>query len=223
MEQEQFQQTEQIQEPQKKKRNKKPFIFGLLMVLAGVAIGGSFAYFTSQDTFTNEFKTKPYVMEVKETFESPSDWTPGTTTNKTIVATNKGDVPAAVRVKLTESWKDANNQSLSLKDSSNNSAAIINFATDSSTKWTKSGEWYYYKTKLAKNQSTSSLIDSVTFNPAVAISSTDNCVDDTVNHTRTCTTTTGGYAGGTYTLEIKVETVQYDQYQTAWTTDVVIN
>ncbi len=233
----QIQQTEQIQEPQKKKMNKKPILFGLLMVLVGVAIGGSFAYFTSSDTFTNEFKTKPYVMEVTETFQSPDDWTPGTTTNKTIIATNKGDVEAAVRIKLTESWKDANNQSLSLTDASNNSAAIINFASDLNTKWTKSGDYYYYKTKLAKNQSTSTLINSVTFNPAVAISSTDNCVytltDNTTTTTKpsnmstvksvTCTTTTGGYAGGTYTLEVKVETVQYDQYQTAWNTNVVIN
>ena len=225
------------QEQTQQKKNKKPILFGLLMLLIGGIVGGTFAYFTSQDTFENEFKTKPYKMEVTETFESPTDWTPGTTTNKTIVAKNTGDVDAAVRVKLVESWKDANNQTLALKDGNNNAAAIINFASDLSTKWTKSGDWYYYNTKLTKNQTTSSLINSVTFNPAVNISTEDVCTytltNDTTTTTKpadmstvkstTCTTTTSGYAGGTYKLDITVETVQYDQYQTAWSTDVVIN
>ncbi len=225
------------QEQTQQKKSKKPILFGLLMLLIGGVIGGTFAYFTSSDTFENEFKTKPYKMEVTETFESPTDWTPGTTTNKTVVAKNTGDVPAAVRVKLEESWVDANNQALELKDGNNNAAAIINFANDLSTKWEKSGDYYYYKTKLANGQSTSSLIQSVTFNPAVDISTTDVCTytldDDTTTTTKpndmstvkstTCTTTTSGYAGGTYKLDVTVETVQYDQYRTAWNTNVVIN
>ena len=174
------------QEQTQQKKNKKPILFGLLMLLIGGIVGGTFAY-------------------------------------KTIIAKNTGDVEAAVRVKLVESWKDANNQTLALKDGNNNAAAIINFASDLNTKWTKDGDWYYYKTKLTKNQSTSSLIQSVTFNPAVTIATDNNCVEDATAHTRTCTTTTSGYAGGTYKLDITVETVQYDQYQTAWSTSVAIN
>lgn len=207
-------------------KNKKSLVALLLVAVLGV-VGVTIAYFTSTDTFANVFGTKPYSMEVVETFESPNDWVPGTTTNKTVVATNKGDVEAAVRVSYTESWVDANGDSLALKDGSNNSAAIINFASDLSTKWTKSTEggkdYYYYKTKLAKNASTTSLIESVTFNPNVTISTTDNCVTNATAHTKTCTTTTSGYAGGTYTLTITVETVQYDQYKTAWGTSVTIS
>lgn len=210
-------------------KNKKSLVALTLVAVLGV-VGVTIAYFTSTDTFTNVFRTKPYNMEVVETFESPDNWTPGTTTDKTIVATNKGDVEAAVRISYTEEWKDANNQTLPLTDNATptpNRAAIINFASDLNTKWTQSTEggttYYYYKTKLAKNQSTSSLIDSVTFNPAVTIGATDNCVDDATAHTRTCTTTTNGYGGGTYTLTFTVETVQYDQYQTAWGTSVAIS
>lgn len=210
-------------------KSKKSLVALLLVAVLGI-VGVTIAYFTSTDTFKNVFGTKPYSMEVVETFESPDDWTPGTTTNKTVVATNKGDVEAAVRVSYTESWVGANGEPLSLTDSATptpNRAAIINFASDLSTKWTKSTEggkdYYYYKTKLAKNASTTSLIESVTFNPAVTISTTDNCVEDATAHTKTCTTTTSGYAGGTYTLTIKVETVQYDQYQTAWGTSVAIS
>ena len=208
-----------------KKKNKKSLVALLFVAILGV-VGGTFAYFTSTDTFTNTFKTKPYKMEVTETFESPNDWTPGTTTDKTVIATNKGDVDAAVRVSYTEKWEDSEGNTLELKDASENAAAIINFATDLNSKWTKSTEggvdYYYYKNKLAKNESTSSLIQSVTFNPDVTISASDNCTEDATNHTKTCTTTTSGYAGGTYTLTIKVETVQFDQYKEAWSTNVTI-
>ena len=199
-------------------KNKKSLIALVLIAIIGL-IGASFAYFTSTDTFQNVFRTKAYKMQVEEVFQSPDNWTPGTTTEKTVVATNKGDVDAAVRVSYTESWVDANDQTLPLKDSSNNVAAIINFANTSD--WIKEGNYYYYKTKLAKNESSSSFIESVTFNPELSISATSQCSDTATG--RLCTTTTSGYAGGTYTLTIKVETVQYDQYQSAWGTNVTIS
>jgi alternate signal-mediated exported protein len=205
----------------KQKRSNKPLIAGVILAVVGV-IGGTFAYFTSTDTFTNVFSTKPYVMEVTEVFESPTDWTPGTTTNKTVIATNKGDVPSAVRVKLTENWVDANGNPLPLVDNNNVSAAIINFAIDFSSNWVKNGNYYYYKKALSKNESTSSLLESVTFNSLVEIPSEDNCVTDDTTHTTICTTTTTGYAGGSYTLIVDVETVQYDQYRAAWNTTVSI-
>lgn len=209
---------------EEKKRNKKPLMALLAVAVLGI-VGGTFAFFTSSDTFSNIFSTKPYSVEVVETFESPTNWTPGTTTAKTIVATNKGDVDTAVRISYTESWKDASNNVLPLVDGSNNRAAIINFASDLAAKWTKvtegGKEYYYYKTKLAKNQSSSSLIESVTFNPEVTIDVTNSCT--TSGNTKTCTTQTSGYAGGTYTLTITVETVQFDQYKDAWGTSVTIN
>ena len=141
-------------------KNKKSLFALLLVAIIGV-VGTTFAYFTSTDTFSNVFGTKPYKMEVVETFESPSNWTPGTTTEKKIIATNKGEVEAAVRVSYTEEWKDSTGAALALTDGTNR-AAIINFSDDLSTKWIKSTEngvdYYYYKTKLAKDASTTSLI-----------------------------------------------------------------
>ena len=193
----------------KKIKNKKSLVALLLVALFGT-VGVTFAYFTSTDTFESVFSTKPYKMEVVETFESPDNWVPGTTTSKSVVA---------------EEWKDALGNTLPLKDAGDNFASIINFASDWSSKWTKSTEngtdYYYYKTKLAKNASTSSLIESVTFNPNVTITTTNNCVEN--GNVKTCTTTTGGYAGGTYKINIKVETVQLDQYKTVWGTNVTIN
>lgn len=207
------------------KRNKKPLVALLLVAVLGI-VGGTFAYFTSTDTFANVFKTKPYIMEVTETFASPDNWTPGTTTNKSVIATNKGDVAAAVRVSFEQSWVDSEGATLPLKDASDRDAAIINFAADLATKWTKSTEdgkdYYYYKTKLAKDASTTSLIESVTFNKDVTID-VDHPECTVTGDTKTCTTTAKGYAGGTYTLNVKVETVQYDQYKAAWNTTVEIN
>lgn len=207
-------------------KNKKA-LFALLLVAVLGCVSGTMAYFTSTETFENIFKTKLYSVEVVETFESPEDWVPGVTTEKKVVATNKGDVDTAVRISYTESWLDAVGNQLDLTDDNGVSAAIINFAADLDSKWTKSTEngkdYYYYKTKLSKNASTSSFIESVTFNPNVSISALSECVSDSINHVKTCTTTSQGYAGGTYKLDITVETAQFDKYDTIWNTTVAIN
>ena len=204
------------------KKNKKPLVALLLVAVLGV-VGVTIAYFSSTDTFANVFGTKAYGVEVVETFESPDDWTPGTTTPKTITVKNTGDIDVAVRVSYTETWKDANNQTLSdtfTNESTGNTerAAIINFADGYATNWTKQGDYYYYKTALGTNGVTSALINSVTFNPNVTGTvNTDNCTTNDETHTITCTTTIGGYAGGRYTLTITAETIQYDQYAQVWT------
>ena len=208
------------------KSNKKPVIALVLIAVLGV-VGTTIAYFTSTNTFENVFGTKSYSMEVNETFNAPNDWTPGTTTPKTITATNKGSVDAAVRVSMSESWVDSNSNSLPLVDSNNRPYSIINFASDVSSKWTMVTEngrqYWYYKTKLTPNASTSSLIQSVTFNPDADINGEPLCVPDASTNTEVCTNGSTGHAGGTYTLNITVETVQFDKYQEAWNTSVEIN
>ena len=203
-----------------KKETKKswPLIALVLVAVLGV-IGGAIAYFTSSDTFTNVFRTQPYRVEVSETFVSPENWTPGTTTPKTVVAKNTGDVDVAVRVSYTEGWVDSQNITLPLIDENNNQAAIINLTNNGWTKVVENGQtYYYYNTKLTKNQTTNSFMSGVTFNENVTINTIHNCEDDAETHTRTCVTSTGGYAGGTYTLTVNLETVQFDQYKEAWNT-----
>ncbi len=205
------------------KKNKKSLIFLILLLVVSITIGGTIAFFSSRDTFSNEFNAGTYVIQTQERFESPDDWTPGTTTDKEVIVTNRGTTPAAVRVKLTESWKDTNGNPLPLKDGNNNPAGIINYAFDKDFKWEKVGDWYYYFRSVDQNQSTSSLIESVTFNPNVAITSTKNCVTDETTHATTCTTETNDYGGGTYTLVVDIETCQYDKYQEIWNTNVEIS
>lgn len=216
--------------------NKKSLIAILLVAIIGI-VGLTFAYFRDSVTLPNKFKTKPFITSVTEEFESPDDWTPGTTTNKTVYATNDGDADVAVRASFTESWVSEDGTNLSLfqdQDGTSVRAAIINFADDFATYWVKSTEdgkdYYYYKNKLTKGNSSSSFIKSVKFNENIV--SDSNCTqtdlndEDTGNKIgirKTCTSSQKGYDGATYTLTIKVETVQYDAYKEAWNTNVVIN
>ena len=202
------------------KKNYKPVATLLLLIGLCLVVGGTIAYYTSSDTFNNEFDTGTYKIETQEAFVSPDNWTPGTTTPKTVIATNKGSTDAAVRIKLTPSWVDANGDPLALADSHDNEAAIINFSDTLSSHWIYDDGYYYYKKALQPNDSSPTLIDSVTFNPEVEFGSTKNC--ETVNGVTTCTTEINDYAGGKYTLQIEVETCQYDKYKEIWNTDVEI-
>ena len=201
-------------------KNKKPIIFIVLLFTVLLIVGGTIAYYTSTDTFSNEFETGIYQIQVQENFISPDDWTPGTTTPKEVIATNKGNVDVAVRVKLTENWIDANGDPLPLRDSNYRYAAIINLANDNRWKYNYSDGYYYYNYYLKPNESTTSLIKSVTFNPNVNISQDKNC--ETVNGITTCATSLGGYSGGKYTLTVDIETCQYDEYRNIWNVDQTI-
>ena len=195
-------------------KNKKPIIFLVMLFVVTITVAGTIAYYTSSDTFDNTFNSGTYDVETQENFVSPDNWTPGTTTPKTVIATNKGTTPAAVRVKLTPSWVDKDGNPLSLTDSNDNNVAIINFSNDYTKKWVYQDGYYYYKRALNENQSTTSLLKSITFNPNAEIDKTKNC--ETVNGITTCRTTYNDYSGGTYTLQVEVETCQYDQYQEIW-------
>ena len=204
-------------------KNKKTLVALVLVAILGI-VGVTIAYFTSEDTFTSIFSTKTYQIQTYDIFESPTNWLPGTTTDKQVYISNTGQVTAAARISFTESWKDANNQTLPLKDGNNNPAAVINFVDDYTDNWTKVTEngtdYYYYKLALKAGELSTPLIESVTFNPNVEIATSSNCETD--SGMTTCTTTASGYAGGTYTLTVKIETVQFDQYKTAWGTNVSI-
>ena len=157
----------------KKKQNKKrrklliASVIGILTV-----IGGTLAYFTTTTTIKDIFKTAMYQNEITEVFEAPANWTPGTTTDKTVKVTNTGSIDMAVRVSYTEKWITANNKELSLKDDNGEVASIINFNDD----WTKDDDGYYYfgskenKTVLKPGETSTSFMSGVTFNPDIVSS-----------------------------------------------------
>ena len=197
-----------------KDNRKKLLIVGAISLFT--ILGGTLAYFTTSSTIANVFNTGKYQTQIVENFESPSDWTPGTTTDKTIKVTNNGSIDMALRASYTEKWVNANGEQLPLKDSENNVAAIINF--DNS--WTKDGDGYYYYgsknglTKLTPGETSSSFITGVTFNKNIKASLNTTVSDD--GQTITFTSTGEGYDDAVYTLTIKIDTIQYDQANNVW-------
>ena len=208
------------------KKNKS--LIALLLVLCVGLVGITIAYFSNSTEIENEFNTKEYGTTYTEEFTSPSNWLPGDTTDKTVIVTNSGLVDEAVRISLTEKWVAKDGTILSglidsngnLTDNTENSehAAIINFSDNGD--FTYSNGYYYYNYRLAPNETTSSLIDSVTFNSKVKNS--DDCFTNENNgvKTITCNTTESGYDGATYTLTFNIETIQYNKYKEAWGVDI---
>lgn len=89
-------------------KNKKAFS-GLVALLALTIVGGSFAYFTQQDTKQNDFTTGKYDTVLEEEFTSPDVWTPGTETTKEVLVKNNGNVDVVAKVDFTEEWERIEN------------------------------------------------------------------------------------------------------------------
>ena len=199
----------------KKQNNKKK-----LMIVSGISLltilGGTLAYFSTTSDIENIFISGKYQNEIVENFESPNSWTPGTTTEKEVRVTNNGNVDMAVRASITEKWINANGEEISLVDSNNNRAAIINFNDG----WEKADDGYYYYgsksnlNKLEKGNTTSSFISGVTFNENINASLQETISDD--GQTITYTSDGTGYDNATYKLTIKIDTIQYDQANNIW-------
>lgn len=199
----------------REKNNKKK-----MLIVSGISIltilGGTLAYFTTSSSFANSFKAALYQNEIIEKFESPTNWTPGTTTEKTVKVTNTGSIPMAVRAKYTEKWVSENGKELSLKDNNNNIAAIVNI----NSSWTKNGDGFYYYgskenlTKLQEGQSSNSFISSVKFNENIQASLKETISSD--GQTITYTSTGDGYDNARYILTIRLDTIQYDQANNVW-------
>lgn len=201
-------------ENKKNKNKKKLLIVSIISILA--VIGGTLAYFTTTTTIKDIFKTAIYQNEIMEVFEAPENWTPGTTTDKTVKVTNTGSIDMAVRVSYTEKWITSNNKELSLKDENGEVASIINFNDD----WTKDEDGYYYfgskenKTVLKPGETSTSFMSGVTFNPNIVSSLSETVSQD--GKTVTYTSTGNGYDNAQYILVVKLDTIQYDQADNIW-------
>lgn len=199
-----------------KKNKQKKRLLLLLGIAVLTVLGSTIAYFTTSTDIANYFKIALYQNEIVEKFVSPDNWTPGTTTNKTITVKNTGSINMAVRVSYTEKWTSANGSELNLMDENGNVASIINFNEG----WTKDSDGYYYygskenMNKVKPNEITTSFISGVTFNQNIKSSLKETKSDD--GQTITYTSTGDGYDNATYSLIIKIDTIQYDQAQNVW-------
>jgi len=211
----------------KKIKNKKSLIRITALVIIAL-IGLTYAFYSNSTTFDNLFKTSGYSTTATEKFESPDDWKPGDTTEKTITVKNNEDVDVAVRVCV-----DSNNGTWTSKNgdtwaNTKDNAALINESSSVTTCDTTNANWkkvtnddggycYYYTKKLSNDETTAnSPIESVTYNKDVVVD--DNCTTTTENGQTsvTCSSSGDGYDDATYTLPIKVETIQLDAMEDEW-------
>jgi len=155
----------------KKNKKKTPLIALAILLMVGV-VGGTIAYFTSNASFVNKFKTGRYETELTEQFTSPEAWTPGTETEKLVTIKNIGEVPVVARVSYEESWetKDGLSPSLTIDYNGSTERTVLINGIDS-TKWEEKEEngkkYYYYNEVIQPGSAEIKFMDSVTFNEHV--------------------------------------------------------
>ena len=193
----------------------KNLIFILFFIISIGIIGITPDYFQTTNDADHEIKTSKLGVTTFDTFVSPDNWQPGDITEKILYVTNNGNEDIAVRLSLEEEWKSKNNEILSNTQNSE-SIAIIDLVNPND--WVKIGNYYYYKYKVKKNESTSNFMNSITFNPNIDFDS--NCI--TTNNINNCSYSIGDYEGATYNLNIKIETIDYNKYQTVWNPSITL-
>lgn len=203
-----------ITKEKKQKNNKKVLALASLSLVT--VLGGTLAYFNTNSNIVNTFKSAIYQNRIEEIFESPTNWTPGTTTEKKVSVTNTGNTDMAVRATFTEKWTNANGEDLSLENNGEK-VAIINF--NEGWNLDNSDGYYYYGsksnlTKLEPNNTSTSFLDSVTFNENINANLKETVSDD--GKTITYESNGTGYDNATYKLTVKIETVQFDQANNIW-------
>ena len=158
---------------------KKAKVKAFAGLLALTLVVGSLAYFTKTMSIDNPFSTKKYGGETVEKFTPENNWEPGGQVTKEVQAKNTGDYDLWVRVKFDEKW-ERNGQLIAGTDISSSDAAKFfppsadNAVAGGSSVYkhlagVEGGTWqdgndgyFYYKTTLEKDQSTSLLLDYVT-------------------------------------------------------------
>ena len=196
----------------KKLKNKKSMIAGAIAACI-VVIGGTFALFFSNTSINNIFNLGNFNVVMNESITSPDNWMPGEQIAKTITATNNGNIQAAFRVKITESWKDSGNNDITSNVPSN--AVTINFINNKDWSYNSNDGYYYYKWIIKPGETTSSIISGVTLN--VDLMGSSSCQN--VNGDLICTNNLNGLAGAEYTVTFQKETVDYTKYQQFWDTN----
>lgn len=144
---------------------------------AGV-VGGTFAWFTSKDTVTNQFATtgtdepnNPDAgIKIEEEFEKPENVLPGTETNKDVRVKSTAKYDQFIRVKFEKKFIKTNGDGTKTDVTDKLDTSLIELNFTNYLKDTKAeGTWfegedgyYYYIGKVAGGSYTNMLLDSVT-------------------------------------------------------------
>lgn len=152
-----------------------------LVIAAGVlliaVVGGSLAWFTSQDTKTNHFTTGSISHEIVEDFDTtgPSqDLLPGDEVNKDVWINNTGKSDALLRVKITPQWMNGEeadttlgNEGIELVFAEKVQTALNESGIAEGATWVLGNDGYFYYTSILSVNSeevekqTAQLLDAV--------------------------------------------------------------
>ena len=143
--------------------NKKKLIVlvaSLVMVLT-LAIGGTLAYFTSEDDATNVFTMGNVKIDLKEDFEQNSELAPGLKINKDAWVVNTGTKDAYVRVHMAfpldmddgnpdfNASKNFLHWNFSADDYADGKWSFLpEYSTGTGYKGNGAGNWNYYETTI---------------------------------------------------------------------------
>ena len=172
---------------------KKSILIGLLVLslAALLVVGGTMAWFTDDAEVKNNFTAGTVIVGIEEEFEGDENWAPGDVTDKDVNIKYTGSKDAYVRVSITPVWADQ----LPIDN------VDLIFAADFDNYWVKSGDWYYYKGIVEKDQVLDHFLEQVRFVPNGVEGRDDN-----------------EYQGKALTITVYTEAVQAsnDAYQGAW-------
>lgn len=152
---------------------KRAAIAALCIACMLMAIGGTLAYFTAEDTATNVITSGNINIELQETaitadgetvlFEESQDRfgvMPGEAVSKIVQVKNTGDNDAYVRIKITKS--------IELAEGVTGTPDENLLSMDFNTKyWTEKDGYYYYNQPLAPGATTEPLFNKVVFDTSM--------------------------------------------------------
>lgn len=148
---------------------KKILLAAAVVICLTIAVSGTLAYFTFEDTVHNVITSGGVSIEVVEKTKStdgaeledfPKEGItgvmPGTEVSKIVSVRNTGNSEAWVRVKVDATIKSAEGEGKLPSD-------VMTYTV--SEGWTEKDGYYYYNNKVPAGESTSILFDTVKFDP----------------------------------------------------------
>lgn len=132
---------------------KKLFVIAMAVLLLAGVTAGTVAYFTTKTVAHNVITSGEIDIELVETMLTPEgekEWDdqtgimPGVTTSKIVRIHNVGSNPAWVRVSVEV---EINGKKVDLTEE----GAVLTIDFDTTGKWEKHGDYYYYTEKLQPN------------------------------------------------------------------------
>lgn len=152
----------------KKIAKKTKNILIILALLLVALIGGTIAYYTSQQAFENEFKVPKPGVTIQEKFNPSDHWVPGEEKSKEVRFTNTGEMDMLLRFKVEAAWADGTTHPDVDVDSVitlywNQGSDVrgenppVDFVYDQNT------GYYYYTKVLEAGKPTQNVLESVKF------------------------------------------------------------